>query len=277
MAGVCVAVEELDRVLGGGREDRVVDAFGNGNRAHRLRGVGQRLGHRHDVGRDAEALCRERLTGAAEAGDHLVEHQQDAVLVADFPQPLEIALGRNEHAGRSRDRLDEARGDVLRAVEIDEALQVLGQVGAVRAFAGREPVLGQVRVAHVRDAGQRGTEAAAVVDQARQRNAAEVDAVIGALPRHEHRAAALAARLVVGERDLHRGVDRFGAGVHEEDPVEIAGRQFGHSRRKLELLRVAAQERRAEIEFAAVACSRHRRSPCGNGRPRRRRGRTTRR
>ncbi len=168
MAGIRVAVEELDRVVRGRGEDRVVDALGYGNRAHRLRGVGQRLGHCHEVRRDAETLRREGLAGAAEAGDHLVEHQQDTVLVADFPQPLEIALGRNENAGRSGDRLDEARGDVLRAVEIDEALQVVGEIGAVRALAGRKAVLGQVRVAHVRDARKRRAEAAAVVDQARQ-------------------------------------------------------------------------------------------------------------
>ena len=44
-----------------------------------------------------------------------------------------------------------------------------------------------------------------------ERNAAQVDAVIRPLARDEHRAAALAFRLPIGERDLHRGIDRFRA------------------------------------------------------------------
>ena len=222
------------------------------HRAHRLRAVGEALRHRHDVGRDAEALRGERLSGAAEAADDLVEHEQDAVRVADLAQSLEIALGRHEAAGRAGDRLDEARGDVLGAVQVDEAHEILGELDAVRAFAPREEVLLEVRVPHVRDPGQPGTELAAVVDEARQRDAAEVDAVVRALARDEHVASALTARLVVGERDLHRGVDRLRAGVREEDPVEVARRQLGDAGRELELLRMAAEKRRHEVELGQL-------------------------
>ena len=38
----------------------------------------QRLGQRHDVGRDAEVLIGEPLAGAAAAGLHFVEDQQQA-------------------------------------------------------------------------------------------------------------------------------------------------------------------------------------------------------
>src|SRR4029079_12886842 len=62
----------------------------------------------------------------------------------------------------------------------------------------------------------------------------------------------LASRLVVRKRDLHRGVDRLGARVHEKDPVEIAGRELGDARRELEALRVRAQERGDEIELAQL-------------------------
>ena len=109
---------------------------------------------------------------------------------------------------------------------------------------------------HVRDGRQPRPELAAVVDEARQRDAAEADAVIGAFARDEHVAPALAARLVVGERDLHRRVDRLGAGVDEEDAVEVAGRQLGDARRELELLRVRAQERRAEVELPQLGADR---------------------
>ena len=249
MPRVRIAVQELDRAFGRRGHDRIVDAFACRHRTHRLRAVGERLRHRHEVGRDAEALRRECLAGAAEAADHLVEHEQDAVRVADLAQAREVALGRHEAAGRAGDRLDDAGGDVLGAVEVDHPQQVVGQLGAVRAFALGAVILLHVRVAHVGDAGHAGAELAPVVDEPRQRDAAEIDAVVGALARDEHGAGALAARLVVGEGDLHRGVDRLGPGVAEEDPVEIARRELGNARRELELLRMRAQERRGEIEL----------------------------
>ena len=44
---------------GAARHDSVVDALGNRDGAHRLRAVGERLGHRDDVRRHAERLRRE--------------------------------------------------------------------------------------------------------------------------------------------------------------------------------------------------------------------------
>jgi hypothetical protein len=79
-------------------------------------------------GRDAEAVGGERRAEAAEAGDHLVEDQQDVVLVADRPQALQIALRRDQHAGRAGHRLDDHRGDVGGVVQGDDPLQVVGQV-----------------------------------------------------------------------------------------------------------------------------------------------------
>ena len=80
-------------------------------------------------------LCAANVwPGAAEAADHFVEHEQDAVRIADLAQPLEISLGRHEAAARPGDRLDEARGDVLGAVEGDEAGEIVGELDAVRAL-----------------------------------------------------------------------------------------------------------------------------------------------
>src|SRR6185437_8511313 len=109
----------------------------------------------------------------------------------------------------------------------------------------------QMCVPHVDDAGDARTVFAPVIDDARQRDTAEVDAVIRTLARNEHRAAALPARLVIGERGLHRRVDRFGAGIDEENVLEIAGRQLGDARGELEALRMPAQERR-EVQFAEL-------------------------
>ena len=74
----------------------------------------------------------------------------------------------------------------------------------------------------MRDAGQADAERLAVLDHAGDRDAAEVDAVIGAVAADQADALALAARPVVGERDLERGVDRLGARVAEEDVVVVA-------------------------------------------------------
>ena len=51
----------------------------------------QRLGQRHDVGRDAEMLIGEPLAGAAAAGLHFVEDQQQPVLVGQLAQALQEA------------------------------------------------------------------------------------------------------------------------------------------------------------------------------------------
>ena len=56
------------------------------------------------------------------------------MLVADLAQTLEIALGRHQHAGRARDRLNEASGDGAGAVEIDKALKFW--VGTESFFGG---------------------------------------------------------------------------------------------------------------------------------------------
>jgi len=80
--------------------------------------------------------------------------------------------------------------------------------------------LGVVRGPQLVHAGQHGAEPLAVVGHAADGNAAEADAVVALLAADQARALALAARAVVGERDLQRGVHRLRAGVGEEDMLE---------------------------------------------------------
>ena len=61
---------------------------------------------------------------------------------------------------------------------------------------------------------------------------------------------------MVGQRNLHRGVDGLRTRVHEKDPIQVAGSQLGHPRGKLELLGMTAQEWRAEIELAQLPAHR---------------------
>ena len=62
--------------------------------------------------------------------------------------------------------------------------------------------------------------------------------------------------LPIGKRHLHRGVDRFRARVRKEDVVQVSGRQLRNAACQLELLRMAARERRNEVEFGKLRADR---------------------
>ena len=63
------------------------------------------------------------------------------MLLGDLAQPLEIALGRRQHAGRAGHRLDDDGGDGGGAVQIDEPLQLVGELRAVFRLALAEGLL----------------------------------------------------------------------------------------------------------------------------------------
>ena len=94
----------------------------------------------------------------------------------------------------------------------DKALELVGEVGApFRLAFGEGLMLTAIRRRQMVDPGQERAEEFAVVDDAADGNAAEADAVIAALTADQARARALAAHIVVGERDLERGIDRLRA------------------------------------------------------------------
>ena len=197
----------------------------------------------------------ERLAQAAEAGDHLVEDEQDAVPRADLAQPLEVALRRHQHAGRAGHRLDDHRRDGRWIVQREQALELVGELGAVRGLPSRERVPRQV--VRVRGGGRRRRRRAehlAVRRDAADRDAAEVDAVVAALAADEAEALRLAARAVIGERDLERGVDRLGARVGEEDAREAGRRDAREPLGELEGERMAHLEGGRVVHLGAWRC-----------------------
>ena len=111
VARIGVPVKKLDGVFRGGVHDSVVNLVLDRDGGHGHGAVGHRLGHGDDVRRDAEGLRGEGLAGTPEAADHFVEDQHDAVRVADFPEPLQIPLGRHQNPGGPGDGFDEARRD----------------------------------------------------------------------------------------------------------------------------------------------------------------------
>jgi hypothetical protein len=74
-------------------------------------------------GLEPEPRRREELAGAAEAGDDLVDHEEDVVFAADALDVLEVAVGRVDHAARADDRLAEERGYAIGAKLADELLE----------------------------------------------------------------------------------------------------------------------------------------------------------
>ena len=256
MRRIGVAVEELHDMLRPVHEG-VVDALAADHAAHRHDAGGHALGEGDHVGDDAVALGGEGVAEPAEAGDDLVEDQQDAVLVADRAQPLQIALRRRQHRGRAGHRLDDDGGDGGVAVQRDDALQLVGQMRApFRLALGERLLLAVVGVRQMIDARQHRAERLAVVGKPADRHAAEADAVIAALAADEARALALALRDPIGQRDLQRGVGGLRAGVAEEHVVEVARRQRRDPARQLEGARMAELEGRREVELGRLLLDR---------------------
>ena len=253
VARVGVAVEELHARTGGLHES-LVDLLLHDHAAQRHAARGHALGERDHVRRNAEVLRGERLAQTAEAADHFVENEQDAVLRTDVAQLLQIALRRDEDAARARDRLDDHRRDVGGIVQGDDALlELVGELGARGRAPARECTREVVCVAQVVGASEQQPSVGLAVDRhARHRHAADVDAVVALLPADETRTDPFAAQPVVAHRHLHHRVDRLRAGVGEEDVVETLGREGGHALRDLEGERVSGGERGGEIELAGL-------------------------
>src|SRR3984957_8839317 len=104
----------------------------------------------------------------------------------------------------------------------------------VRLAFGKGLMLATVSRRQMIDAGQQRAEMLAITDDAADRNAAKTDAVIAALAADQPGARGVAAHIMIGERDLERGVDRLRAGIAEEHAVEIARRQRSDAARQLE-------------------------------------------
>ena len=159
------------------------------------------LGHRHDVGRDAGPFVREQLAGAAHAALHLVEHQQQAVLVAQLAQGLEELRG-DAHAALALHRLDHDGGG-------------LGPDGLFRRL--------EVAEGHEIEAGRRLAEAFQVLLVAGGGDGGERAAVEGALEGDDAPPLGLAVGEVVAPRQLDGALAGFGARIAEEHLVGERG------------------------------------------------------
>ena len=187
--------------------------------------------------------------------------------VVYFAQAVEVAFGRGDATRGPGDRLHDDGGNGFGAVQRDEAQQLVGKLCPPFRLADREglfvAIIGGRKMIDVR---QQRAEGLAVVEDAAHRHATEADAVIAALATDEPRAVAFVFRAVVGERDLHRGVDGFAARIGEEDVVEVAGGEKCQSRGQLEHLRVGELEAWGVVETSGCGLDRlHDRLPAVAG------------
>ena len=230
----------------------VVNLAGGHHRPQRHGAVGHLLGHRHDVGRHAEKLRAAVLAHAAKAGDDFIEDQQDAVLIANLAQALQIALGRHDHARRASHRLDDHGGDVGGVVQLDELEQLIGQRHAARGgHAAREGAIGLQRVRQVIDIHQLPEHLAVGADAA-QAGAAHVHAVVAARAANQLGLGGLALETPVGARHLERRIGRLRTRIGEEHMAKRARQQGRHLLGQLEGQRMRILERGRVIQCAQL-------------------------
>ena len=202
-------------------EERGGDGVAGDDGADRGVGGGEALRGEDHVRADVVEVGGEPRADAAEAGDHLVGDEQDAVAVADRADALEVAGGRRERAAGVLDGLHDHHRDRLRAGLDDRRVEIVEQErGELLLGLGRRAVVA-VRVADVDHVGDERLEGRAQRGDAVDRERAHRGAVVGeaagdGLP------AALAAGGVVGAGELPRGLDGLGAAGDEEDAVQVA-------------------------------------------------------
>src|SRR6188472_634183 len=98
------------------------------------------------------------------------------------------------------------------------------------------------------DTGEQRAEHFAVADDAADRSAAEADAMIGPLAANQADAVPLTVELVIGQRELQRGVRGLRSGIAEEYVIEPLRRELGDAACQFKGLRNAELERRREIQ-----------------------------
>ena len=183
--------------------------------------AGERLSDDEQVGLHALVVGREPLAGAAEAGEDLVEDEEDAAGAGHFAEPGEPAFGRQVEAAADLDGLDDDGGDVAGArggggeqvVEVGEAALAAAGMG-VAERAGAAGGVGQAQVAGADAGGEGEAEAVAV---ATHREGAVRESVV-AVVEAEHAGAA-------GGDDggLDGRLDGVGAVAAEDGVLQPAG------------------------------------------------------
>jgi hypothetical protein len=97
-----------------------------------------------EVGCNAKSLGSKGRSQSSEAGDDLIEDQQDAVLAGDLAQPLEIALGRRQYAAGTSHRFDDDGCDGRGVDRGEETFQRIRKVNTVFRLSLAERIAGEI-------------------------------------------------------------------------------------------------------------------------------------
>ena len=256
VARIGITVEQLDHMLGAVHEG-VMDLLGGQHRPHRDHAIGQPLGAGDHVGHDVEIIGGKRRAQTAKASDDLIENQQDAMLARQFAQALQIALWRDQHAGRPRHGFDDHGGDRFGAMQRHDPFQLIGQIGPMLGLTPAKGVLGKLmRMGQMIDAVQKRAEELAVIDDAAHGNPAEIHPVIAALAPDQAGARALADSALIGDGDFQRGLDRFRSGIGEKHMLHRARRHIAQAVGQLESLGMAHLEGRRIVQLTCLLADR---------------------
>ena len=198
-------------------------------------------------GLTSQCSVREHLSGASEAGYHLVAYHDHAVPVADLAYGRPVLGVRHVDARRRRYRLPYEGGDGGRPLVLDGAVDVAGALEVAAAAVGAVGAavrvgLGDVDVArHERaEVLRHGHPAAA------EAHAGEGRPVVGARPAYDLPPSRLAVVLVVLLGHLERRLHRLRAAADEVDPRLPVRRERGDLRGQL-------HRRRADGAAGSVA------------------------
>src|SRR5215813_5248987 len=139
-------------------------------------------------------------------------------------------------------------------MQSDKTIEIVGKMRAPFRLADTESLLlAIVSRYQMVDTGEQRAELLAIVDNTANGDATEAYAVIPALPTDQAHARGVAANVVIGERNLERGVDGLGTGVAEKYVIEIGRGERGNPAREFKGLWMAELERRCVVQRGRLA------------------------
>ena len=156
------------------------------------------LGNAHNIRRHARPFMREEFARAADTCLHFVEHQQEAVLIAELAQAFETLRRHGADAALALDRLDQDRAR-LRTNGLFQSLMI-AEGHLIKAVNGRAEAFEIFLVAAGRDGRQRAP-------------------VEGPFKSDDPVFFRMSAGGLIFARHFDRQFHRLGAGIGEEDEI----------------------------------------------------------